>query len=88
MVEFHARMEEKITRGRKAAIQKHNDKTHVRSINCHVGDYVLVAEHGKSGSSKLQVTWIGPRRVARVDSDHVLTVDNLLAKELFCRPDQ
>jgi hypothetical protein len=46
---------EKATRDRKAAIQKHNDKTHVRSPNFHVGDYVLVVEHRKSGMSKLQV---------------------------------
>jgi hypothetical protein len=39
-------------RDRKAAIKKHNDKTHERSLNLQVGDYVLVAEHRKSGVSK------------------------------------
>jgi hypothetical protein len=48
MTEIHAQVAEKATR-RKAAIQKHNDKTHVRSPNFQVGDYVLVAEHRKSG---------------------------------------
>jgi hypothetical protein len=65
-----------------AAIQKHNDKTHVRSPNFQVGDYVLVAEHRKSGVSKLQVKWKGPRRVASVEYDYVLVVENLLTKEL------
>jgi hypothetical protein len=47
-----------------------------------VGDYVLVAEHRKSGVSKLQVKWKGPRRVASVESDYVFVVENLLTKEL------
>jgi hypothetical protein len=66
MTEIHAQVAEKAMRDRKAAIQKHNDKTHVRSPNFQVGDYVLVAEHRKSGVSKLQVKWKGPRRVASV----------------------
>jgi hypothetical protein len=70
------------TRDRKATIQKHNDKTHVRSPNFQVGDYVLVAEHRKSDSSKLQVKWKGPRRIASVESYYVFVVENLLTKEL------
>jgi hypothetical protein len=42
MTETHAQVAEKSTRDRKASIQKHNDKTHVRSPNFRVGDYVLV----------------------------------------------
>jgi hypothetical protein len=55
MTEIHAQVAEKATRDRKAAIQKHNDKTHVRSPNFQVGDYVLLAEHRMSGTSKLQI---------------------------------
>jgi Chromo (CHRromatin Organisation MOdifier) domain len=80
--EIHAQVAEKATRDRKAAIQKHNDKTHVRSPNFQVGDYMLVAEQRESGVSKLQVKWKGPRRVASVESDHVFVVENLLTKEL------
>jgi hypothetical protein len=54
----------------------------VRSTSLQVGDYVLVAEHRKSGVSKLQVKWKGPRRVASVESDYVFVVENLLTKEL------
>jgi hypothetical protein len=82
MTEIHAQVAEKATRDRKAAIQKHNDKTHVRPPNFQVGDYVLVAEHRKSGVSKFQVMWKGPRRVASVETDYELVVENLLAKEL------
>jgi hypothetical protein len=46
-----------------------------------VGDYVLVAEHRKSGVSKLQVKWKGPRRVASVESDYVFVVENLWTKQ-------
>jgi hypothetical protein len=55
MTEIHAQVAEKESRDRKAAIQEHNDKTHVLSPNFQVGDYMLVAEHRKSGTSKLQV---------------------------------
>jgi uncharacterized protein YueI len=81
MTKIHAQVAEKATRDRKAAIQKHNDKTDVRSPNFQVGDYVLVAEHCKSGTPKLQVKWKGPRRVASVESDYVFVVKNLLTKE-------
>jgi Chromo (CHRromatin Organisation MOdifier) domain len=81
MTDIHAQVAEKAKRDRKAAIQKHNDKTHVRSPNFQVGDYVLVVEHRKSGVSKLQVKWKGPRRVASVESDYVFVVENLLTKE-------
>jgi hypothetical protein len=43
---------------------------------------VLVAEHRKIGTSKLQVKWKVPRRVASVESDYVFVVENLLTKEL------
>jgi Chromo (CHRromatin Organisation MOdifier) domain len=82
MTEIHAQLAEKATRDLTAAIQKHNDKTHVRSPNFQVGDYVLVAKHRRSGVSKLQVKWKGPRRVASVESDYVFVVENLLTKEL------
>jgi hypothetical protein len=54
----------------------------VRLPNFQVGNYVLVAEHRKSGVSKLQVKWKGLRRVASVESDYVFVVENLLTKEL------
>jgi hypothetical protein len=82
MTEIHAQVAEKATRVRKAAIQKQNDKAHVRSPNLQVEDYVLVAEHRKSGTLKLQVKWTGPRRVATVESDFVFVEKNLLTKEL------
>jgi hypothetical protein len=82
MTEIHAQVAEEATRDRKAAIQKHNNKTHVRSPKFQVGDYVLVAEHHKSDLSKLQVKWKGLRRVASVESDYVFVVENLLTKEL------
>jgi hypothetical protein len=47
-----------------------------------VGYYSLVVEHRKSDTSKLQVKWKGPRRIASVESDYVFVVENLLTKEL------
>jgi hypothetical protein len=54
----------------------------VRSPNFKVKDYVLVVEYRKNGTTKLQVKWKGPRRVASVESDNVFVVENLLTKEL------
>jgi hypothetical protein len=54
----------------------------VRSLNFQAGDYVLVAEHRKSGTSKLQVKWKSSRRLASVESDYVFVVENLFTKEL------
>jgi Integrase core domain/Integrase zinc binding domain len=86
MTEIHAKVAEKARRDRKAAIHKHNDKMHVRSPNFQVGDYVLVPEYRKSGVSRLQVKWKGPRRVASVESDYAFVVENLLTKELKAAP--
>jgi hypothetical protein len=58
----------------------------VRSQNIQVGDYVFVAEHRNSGTSKLQVKWKGPRRISKVESDYVFVVKNLLTKELKAAP--
>jgi hypothetical protein len=68
MTAIHAQVAEKATRDRKVAIQKHKDMMHARSSNFNVGDYVLVADHRKSGTFKLQLKWEGPRRVANVES--------------------
>jgi hypothetical protein len=47
-----------------------------------VGDYVLVSEQRKSGTSKLQFKWKGPRRVASGESDYVFVVENPVTTEL------
>jgi hypothetical protein len=54
----------------------------VRSPNFQLNHYVLVAEHRKSGLSKLQVKWKGACRVASVESDFVFIVENLPTKEV------
>jgi hypothetical protein len=82
MTEIHAKVVEKATRDLNAATQKHNDKTNVWSPNFQVGFYALVAEHRKSGTSKLKVKWKGPRRVASVESGYVFVVENLLPKKM------
>jgi hypothetical protein len=82
MTEMHAQVVEKATRDHTAAIQKHNDKTHVRSRNFQEGDYMLVAEQRKRTVSKLQVKWMGLRRVASVNFDYVFVVESLLTKKL------
>jgi hypothetical protein len=82
MTEIHAQVAEKSTRDSKAAIKRHNEKSHVRSPNFQVGEYVLFTKHRKSGESKLQVKWKGPRRVASVEFDYVFVIENLLTKEL------
>jgi Chromo (CHRromatin Organisation MOdifier) domain len=53
ITEIHAQVAEKAKHDRKAVIQTHNEKTHVRSPNFHVCDHVLVAEQRKNSVSKL-----------------------------------
>jgi hypothetical protein len=53
MTEIHAQVAEKTTLDRKPAIQKLNDKTHVRTPNFQVRDYSLITKHIKNGTSKL-----------------------------------
>jgi uncharacterized protein (DUF2164 family) len=43
---------------------------------------VPLAKQRKSGTSKFQVKWKGPRRVASMECDYVFVVENLLTKEL------
>jgi hypothetical protein len=52
----------------------------VTSPKLQVGDYVLVVEHRKIGTFKLQVKWKGPRRIASAENDYVFVEDNLLTK--------
>jgi uncharacterized protein (DUF2164 family) len=82
MTEIHAQATEKAMHNRKASVQKHIDKTDVRSPNFQADDYVLVAEYRKCRTSNLQVKWEGPRGIASVESDYVFVVENLLTKEL------
>jgi hypothetical protein len=62
MKKIHAQVAANSIRDCKARIQNHNDKTHGRSPNFQVGDYVLVAEIRKNATFKLQLNWKGPRR--------------------------
>jgi hypothetical protein len=79
--EIHAQVAAKATRDRKDGIQKHNDKTYMRLPNFQMGDYVLVAKHRKSGTSKMKVKLKDPRRIASMGSDIVYVVENLLTKD-------
>jgi hypothetical protein len=53
VTEIHAQEAEKSTSDCKAAIQKHNIKTHVRSPNFRVDDFMLVTGQRKSSKSKI-----------------------------------
>jgi hypothetical protein len=80
MTKIHAQVAENATRDRKASIQKHNDKTHVRSPNFQVGDYVLSRNTARAVCpSCRQVEGPAPRRECRVRL--VFVVENLLTKE-------
>jgi hypothetical protein len=44
--------------------------------------YVLVSKYRKIGTFKLQVKWKSPCRIARVESDYMFAIENLLTKNL------
>jgi hypothetical protein len=82
MTKIHAQVAEKAMSDAKAAIPKHSDKDAHAFANFQVGNYVLVAQNRKSGTSELQVKWKDPRRITSVESDYMFVVESLLTMEL------
>lgn len=62
---------------RKAAVDRHNRKTHVRAYKPSVGDFVLVARM-QGPRTKMSAKWVGPRRVTRILNDFTVEVEHLL----------
>jgi Chromo (CHRromatin Organisation MOdifier) domain len=65
-------------RVRRQKIEAHNKKTHIKSTNFAVGDYVLVAVPKKERRHKLMAVWRGPRRIVRLDSPSTFEVENIV----------
>lgn len=76
---IHKDVSQSRSRKRQAAINFHNEKTHVQDINFEVGDYVLVAKRLSNADNKPRVKWRGPQRVARAVSALVFEVEDLLS---------
>ncbi|ETW06561.1 hypothetical protein H310_02778 [Aphanomyces invadans] len=62
---------------RKAERDRRNGKRNVRRVQLDVGDYVLIGKVSQAFGPKLQVTWLGPRRIIQALSDWVFIVEDL-----------
>ena len=80
LAEMHRDVAQSRTRARKAAVKRHNERTHVQPVNFEVGDYVLVAHRTNNRGPKLNVKWKGPRRIVRAVSEFVYEVEDLLSQ--------
>jgi Chromo (CHRromatin Organisation MOdifier) domain len=75
---IHKEVAESSTRSRRQKIEAHNRKTHIKSTNFAVGDYVLVAVPKKERRHKLTAVWRGPRSIVRLDSSSTFGVENIV----------
>ena len=62
---------------RDEAVRRHNELTHVRSVNCCTGHSVLVAKRTSQNGHKLRVSWNCPRRITRAVSELVFECEDL-----------
>jgi RNase H-like domain found in reverse transcriptase/Integrase core domain/Reverse transcriptase (RNA-dependent DNA polymerase)/Chromo (CHRromatin Organisation MOdifier) domain len=53
-------------------------KATARRPNFSIGDFVLVGHTTKHATDKLSLVWRGPRRIVRIESEHVYDVEDLL----------
>ena len=75
--QLHRQIAEAADGKRKAERDRRNKKTGVRQVYLTKGDYVLVGRVGNTKPGKLQITWLGPRRIVEVLSDWVFVVEDL-----------
>ena len=78
---MHKDVRERTSAVRKEQIERHNEKTNVRSVNFSIGDFVL-ARNGQSTSHKLATKWYGPLRVIESKSNLVYVVEDIVKKKL------
>jgi len=74
---MHRKISGLTSASRKKRIDLHNARTHVRTCNFDVGDYVLWGVKQRSIQRKLSLPWQGPRRVFRVLSDYLFETEDL-----------
>ncbi|KAH9110642.1 hypothetical protein LEN26_013681, partial [Aphanomyces euteiches] len=61
--------------------KRNNKDKRRREIRLAVGDYVLVGKVATTFAKKLQVQWLGPRRIVEALSDWVFVVEDLRDKQ-------
>lgn len=79
---IHLETRLRCSKAREPAVKRHNDKTHVGSVNFLVGNYVLVAQRAGINGHKVSVIWCGPQRVTTEVSDLVFECEDLISNNL------
>ncbi|CDF35328.1 unnamed protein product [Chondrus crispus] len=78
---MHRDVERRVSSNRAKQIQHHNNNTNIISTIFCVGDFVLVRRAQNKGH-KQSFRWIGPRSVAKVVSEIVYAVENLVTHQV------
>jgi hypothetical protein len=78
MEELHKKVFEQISKMRKDARARYDQRNKAKSANFSLGDYVLVAKIQKVFRDKLSLNWNGPYRIIEVISNHLFRVESLL----------
>ena len=75
--DMHRSLAERVNNARRRQIERHKRQKNVKSVRFRPGDLVLVRRATRS-PHKLDLQWLGPRRVVDALSDHVYLVENIL----------
>jgi hypothetical protein len=82
--QMHKEIPDVADRVRQKAIHTHNAIRNVQAVNFEISDNVLVGTVQREKLPKLVVTWQGPYRAVRFESEQVLEVENLLNGKRKC----
>ncbi|KAH9089771.1 hypothetical protein LEN26_019073 [Aphanomyces euteiches] len=77
---LHSQLASSAAEKRDKERNRRNSKKGVRQIRLSIGDYVLVGKVTQSFAAKLQVQWLGPRRIVDTFSDWIYLVEDLRDK--------
>ena len=70
---------------RQTARGRYNSRKGIRAVSFTIGDLVLVSTEALSGRrSKIQLNWVGPYVVTRIESDYVYEVKGMDDKTFLC----
>jgi len=78
--DMHRDVAERSSKKRKAAVESHNRRTHIRPINFVEGDFVLRAVPDRN-RRKSSLRWKGPFRIVECRSDYIFLIEDLLSGE-------
>lgn len=77
---MHREVATRLDEARTSGIENHNYNTHVMSYNPSLGDFVVV-ERMHGSRTMMSASWVGPRRITKIQSDFTVEVEHLMTHE-------